>query len=293
MKYWVLFFLFFLACETFEEQTSYPLSFSSEGASDLCEEFSFQGMGTLWRVVYCAGKRSIKKEFLESSFISKVSLYDEAFSTWSKESELGKLNNESFSRRICPSVFFMEALASAKKYYELTEGAFDVSLGSGDFKSLRLEETQACFSFTSSPPKKLDFNGFVKGIAVGALAELLEKSGADAFYVNAGNGNLAYKVPRDFEKHFMLEEKYFPRGHDKAYFLSQSASVQSHTGEDHQHIQDPREDKKFQREAQVLCFSELNSVFDWKSKGGLSDAFSTALTIKPSLKLPLDCFLLD
>ena len=99
MKYGILFLIIFLACETSDEKKffSHPLSFFVlDEQENSCEEIIFQGMGTFWRVFYCADKKSVQKELLESSFIELVSSYDEAFSTWSDESELKKLEKNGF-----------------------------------------------------------------------------------------------------------------------------------------------------------------------------------------------------
>lgn len=290
MKYGSLLFIFFLVCETInEKKNSYPISFSllSEPESS-CEEIVFQGMGTFWRVFYCADKKSAKKKLLENSFIELVSSYDEAFSTWSEESELKKLERNRFSKKVESSDFFIKTLKIAKNYYELTSGVFDVTLGTGDLKELRVGKKS--FYFLKFPPSKLDFNGFVKGIAAASIAKILESSGIKAFYVNAGNGNLVYKVPFGFEKQFALGENFFQEGRSKVYFFSKSSSVQTHSGKSYQHIQDTKKDRVFQSDAQIVCVGETTALEDWEWLGGLSDAFSTALTVKPSLLLPEVCF---
>ena len=292
MKYGMLFLIIFLACETSDEKKifSQPLSFFVvDEQENSCEEIIFQGMGTFWRVFYCADKKSVQKELLESSFIELVSSYDETFSTWSDESELKKLEKNGFFGKVTSSAFFLKVLKIAKNYFELTSGVFDVTLGTGDLKELKIEKD--FFYFLKSPPLKLDFNGFVKGFAAASIAKLLEQSGIKAFYVNAGNGNLVYKVPLQFEKEFFLGESFFQKGRDKVYFLSKSSSVQSHKGKTHQHIQDTREARAFHKEAQVICVGKISDLEGWEWLGGLSDSFSTALTIKRSLVLPELCFL--
>ncbi len=291
MKYGSLFLIFFLACETVDKKNfSYPLSFSVlDEKENSCEEIVFQGMGTFWRVFYCADKKSVQKKLLESSFIELVSSYDEAFSTWSDESELKKLEKKGFFGKLTSSGFFLKTLKIAKDYSEVTSGVFDVTLGTGDLKELRMEEESFCF--LKSAPIKLDFNGFVKGVAAASIAKILESSGIKAFYVNAGNGNLVYKVPLQFEKQFLLGESFFQKGRSKIYFLSKSFSVQTHKGKDYQHIQDTKEERIFQEESQVICVGETSDLENWEWLGGLSDAFSTALTIKPSLVIPEVCFL--
>lgn len=291
MKFFLSILVFLVSCESPREGISYPMSFSLDSSAsekkELCEEFSFQGMGTIWRVVYCSSKKTVQKESLKSSLIAEVSLYDETFSTWSEESELSRHLKKDFKKKRQASSLFLESLLLAKEFYELTEGAFDITLGTGSLKKLEIKKEN--FRFLDSPPKTLDFNGFVKGAAVASLARVLKNSGISVFYINAGNGNLAYRVSSSFSDFFLLDESFFKKGRDQVYFLSQSGSVQSHTGEDHQHIKDPKEERSFKEEARVLCFSDFKNSKNWERLGALADAFSTALTVDPSLKVPKSC----
>lgn len=296
----VSFILFLSSCETPRSSSSdknLDIDFrltSGEDKEKQCYDFSFTSMGTLWRLVYCSKKSSFLHENLKASVIAKASEYDETFSNWSAYSELTKLQDKGFKKEVCPSSFFMTGLELAKELYSKTRGGFDISLGDGDFTSLAISSDKKCFSFLKAAPKALDFNGLVKGMAVADVARKLYKIGLRDFYVNAGNGNLAYRVSKEFQSYFFLDSKMFPFGHDVVYFLSQSNTHQTHEGKTHQHIQEPSKKHTLSEgSSKVVCYSTFSKCTEWVRLGGISDALSTVLSFNENLPLPQSCHLLE
>lgn len=256
-----------------------------------CHNFSFVSMGTLWRIIYCFDRVSIFHESLKASLISVASKYDETFSNWSEESELKKLEKKGYSSKLCASPLFISALSLANTLYLTTNKAFDVSLSSGNFSSLVFLKEKNCFAFSKEAPKSLTFNGIVKGMAVGEMAILLVNSGLNNFYINAGNGNLAFRITKEYLTQFKLDPSFFPMGYEKVYFLSQSKTTQKHDGQTHQHIYDPKEISQYlESEEKVICYSSLREKQEWMKLAGISDALSTALTVDPTVKIPSYCF---
>ena len=289
MRKLIFFFSFLLFSCVSGSSKKEVFSFSYNLPSKSVGEFSFSSMGTLWRVVYTKQKTSFKEDLLQREILERVSFYDETFSTWSSESELKQIEKKDFSENIKSSELFLEALILGKELFEKTKGVFDPSRGTGNFSGLSFSRKELSFSFSKNPPTKLDFNGFVKGMAVSEVALLLYRSGLKDFYINAGNGNLAYRVSEAYKEDFpLLGKRFFPFGRGKVYFLSQSETVQVHGKIKHQHIQGAL-NQKVDSGAQVLCSLNVSESSSWIKMGGVSDAFSTALSLDKSLSLPKFC----
>jgi thiamine biosynthesis lipoprotein len=95
--------------------------------------------------------------------------------------------------RVSPDT--MECLAIARHVFELTGGAFDVSLGTG---LDRLEPDEADLSVRArADGVKLDLGGIGKGFAVDRMAELVEEWGLERTLVHGGRSSvLALDPPR-------------------------------------------------------------------------------------------------
>ena len=287
--------LLYSSCETSSSGSGSGLSIdfnisSGEDIKKSCYDFSISSMGSPWRIVYCSKNSSILHSKLKTVVLATVSAYDETFSNWSEDSELSNIYEKGFDSKVCPSPLFMSALILAKEFYEASSGVFDASLGQNFFPGLSFSNDNKCFSSSSKKSIRLDFNGFVKGQAVGEVASKLLLMGLKDFYINAGNGNLAYRVSEPFRNHFFLEESLFPKGYGATYFLSQSKTHQTHEGKTHKHIYDlKRKTKEEEVSARVLCFSSFSKSAEWPRLGALSDALSTALVLDSKMKVPASC----
>lgn len=252
--------------------------------------FSFVSMGCPWVVYYSHGKSSVRHNKLKQKIIAKVAEYYETFSDWSADSELSKLEKMGFEVDYCCSDLFFQGLKQAKNLYDTTHGVFDISLGDGDFSSLSFNPSKNCFSFEKQTPKKLTFNGFIKGMVLADLAKIFIRSGIHSFYVNAGNGNLIYKVEQNKRDLFDLSYLIFPKGDSPVYFLSQSRTMQNLSNKERQHIFDPRKKiRVIEEDIRVLCTAGIKEMSKWHEVASYADAYSTALTIDPNLNLPSYC----
>lgn len=86
------------------------------------------------------------------------------------------------STRVCAST--LECLVIARHLFDLTSGAFDISIGTG-LASLELDADEFLVRATADGVK-VDLGGIGKGYAVDLMAELLEEWGLDRALVHGG-----------------------------------------------------------------------------------------------------------
>ena len=86
------------------------------------------------------------------------------------------------STRVSPST--LECLVIARHMYDLTGGAFDISIGTG-LPALELEADE-CVVRTTKDDVRVDLGGIGKGYAVDLMAELLEEWGLQLALVHGG-----------------------------------------------------------------------------------------------------------
>lgn len=100
------------------------------------------------------------------------------------------------STRVTPST--LECLVIARHMFELTGGAFDISIGSG-LPSLEIDPDELAVHATTGGVQ-LDLGGIGKGYAVDLVAELLEDWGLDHSLVHGGFSSVrALEPPADGE----------------------------------------------------------------------------------------------
>ena len=86
------------------------------------------------------------------------------------------------STRVSPST--LECLVIARHMFDLTGGAFDISIGTG-LPALELEADE-CMVRTTKDDVRVDLGGIGKGYAVDLMAELLEEWGLQLALVHGG-----------------------------------------------------------------------------------------------------------
>lgn len=82
-------------------------------------------------------------------------------------------------------------LLNCKRYNELTEGYFDITLQGFD-QVLLTEEDKSIFFFSES--LHIDLGGYGKGYALAKIRELLEENGIGKALVNFGNSSVLRSV---------------------------------------------------------------------------------------------------
>ena len=99
-------------------------------------------------------------------------------------SDIGRINGLAAGERTRVSPSTMECLVIARHLFDLTGGAFDVSIGTG-LASLDADPG-GCIVHARASGVRLDLGGIGKGYAVDLMAELLEEWGLERALVHGG-----------------------------------------------------------------------------------------------------------
>ncbi len=243
------------------------------------QEASFLAMGTKWHVSMSGVPAKRDFVLLKDKLVSFALHYEMVFSDWSEESELRRLEKAGLSKTQSPSELFFEGLLLAQEAYGETGGVFDITVGAVQWKalpeavglaSLQTNTEKKTFRFEKDP-RRLTFNGLVKGMALGEMASYLISENVRMFTIDAGGGNLVERL-----------------SDGSLRFVSRSRVYRAGT-EGERHVWHPR-DARYARES-----SEISCRVDDKSRsvlirwGALNDAFSTARLVSVDWQLPPIC----
>jgi FAD:protein FMN transferase len=99
-------------------------------------------------------------------------------------SDIGRVNQLAAGERTQVGASAMECLVIARHVFDLTGGAFDVSIGTG-LPSLELDPDD-CVVRAAASGIRIDLGGIGKGYAVDLMAELLEEWGLELALVHGG-----------------------------------------------------------------------------------------------------------
>jgi thiamine biosynthesis lipoprotein len=109
-------------------------------------------------------------------------------------SDIGRINHLTAGERTCVSPSTMECLVVARHMFDLTGGAFDVSIGTG-LPSLELDPDDFLV-FATRSGVRIDLGGIGKGYAVDLMAALIEEWGLERALVHGGFSSvLALEAP--------------------------------------------------------------------------------------------------
>ena len=250
---------------------------------------TFSSMGTVW-TIHIAKRGSINEALLQQSLMEEALEVDRTFSDWMQDSELRKMERAGLTEQQLPSPLFMRGLLLARDVYKMTDRTFDITVGAVIWKKRenpvgmdKLVIQGKAFRFTEDP-KRLTFGGLIKGSATGLMAARLREAGIKNFVIDAGGGNLA-ALGRSSEGPWLPEQDNFES--NSLVFVSNSNSYQKN---DMQHVINPLEPtQKIDRSIQVVCKAS-DQTRKWFREGGIADALSTALLVKPDLKnIPDNC----
>ena len=182
-------------------------------------ELSGQAMGTTFNIVLVEPPESITSDTLENELIATLQSVDHLASTWRDDSELTAFNLDLSIDWIPVSKEFCALLEDALEVSEITDGAFDLTIGpltnlwgfgpdgqgidppSDDdivaaqqrvgFRNLEVDCAERLVR-KDVPDLYVDLSGWAKGYAVDQLAELLDARGIDNYLVEIG-GELRVK----------------------------------------------------------------------------------------------------
>lgn len=237
------------------------------------EQARWACMGAPWIVRAEPGLSGALRRSLER----ECRRYEMVFSDWSEDSELRRLEQGGLRGWHQASPLFIEGLRLADRAWRETSGAFDISMGAVIWKrseratglaGLRIEPGR--FRFREDP-LRLSFGGIAKGMAVGALARILARDPLiESFSIDAGGGNAAEG----------------DRAAGRFTWISRSATKPGPAA----HILDPSAPAvAIDARSALRCFTAWSAADRAAEDSAMTDAWTTALVIRPSLAAPSGC----
>lgn len=145
--------------------------------------FSHEAMATVYEVYTVHADANYAAQAAQAAF-DLVDRLERELSRFLPNSDITRVNHlgEGESTRVSPST--LECLVIARHMFDLTGGAFDVSIGSG-LPSLELDVENSIVRATTRGVR-VDLGGIGKGYAVDLMAELLEEWGVHRALVHGG-----------------------------------------------------------------------------------------------------------
>lgn len=155
--------------------------------------FSHEAMATVYEVYAIHPDAGYAAQAAQATF-DLVDRLERELSRFLPNSDITRINHlePGESTRVTPST--LECLVIARHMFDLTCGAFDVSIGSG-LPSLELDVDNSIVHATTGGVR-VDLGGIGKGYAVDLMAELLEEWGVHTSLVHGGFSSvLALEAP--------------------------------------------------------------------------------------------------
>src|SRR6266542_2368976 len=145
--------------------------------------FSHEAMATVYEVYAVHADRQYAAQAAQATF-DLVDRLERELSRFLPNSDITRINHldAGESTRVTPST--LECLVIARHMFDLTDGAFDASIGTG-LPSLELDPDESVVRATTRGVQ-VDLGGIGKGYAVDLMAELLEEWGLHAALVHGG-----------------------------------------------------------------------------------------------------------
>jgi len=145
--------------------------------------FSHEAMATIFEVYALHPDERYAAQAAHAAF-DLVDRLERELSRFLSNSDIARINSLPAGRstRVTPST--LECLAIARHLFDLTGGAFDISIGTG-LPLLELDPDE-CVVRATAGGVRVDLGGIGKGYAVDLMAELLEEWGLDAALVHGG-----------------------------------------------------------------------------------------------------------
>jgi thiamine biosynthesis lipoprotein len=155
--------------------------------------YSHEAMNAVFEVYAAHADERYAAQAAQAAF-AVVDRLESELSRFRPNSDITRLNHltAGVSARIGEAA--LECLLIARHLYDLTDGAFDASIGTG-LPSLEID-ADAFAVRAAADGVRLDLGGIGKGYAVDLMAELLEEWGLDRAFVHGGfSSALALEAP--------------------------------------------------------------------------------------------------
>ncbi len=171
------------------------IGFVAAGALRGVRRFSHDAMATVFEV-HCVHPDDRYAAQAAQAAFDLTDRLERELSRFLHNSDITRVNHlaKGGSTRVSPST--LECLLIARHMFDLTGGAFDVSIGTG-LPTLDLDPDE-CVVHATDAGVRIDLGGIGKGYAVDLMAELLEEWGLTTALVHGGFSSiLAMEPPPD------------------------------------------------------------------------------------------------
>jgi thiamine biosynthesis lipoprotein len=154
--------------------------------------FSHEAMATVYEVYTVHADRGYAAQAAQACF-DLVDRLERELSRFLPNSDITRINHLEAGERTQVTPSTIECLAIARHMFEITGGAFDVSIGTG-LRSLELDvETSSVLA--TARGVRLDLGGIGKGYAVDLMAQLLEEWDLAVSLVHGGFSSMLALEP--------------------------------------------------------------------------------------------------
>jgi FAD:protein FMN transferase len=155
--------------------------------------FSHEAMNTVFEVYAAYGDERYAAQAAQAAF-AVVDRLEGELSRFRPNSDVSRVNQLAAGESVRVGASTLECLVIARHLYDLTEGTFDISIGTG-LPTLALHADEFLVRATTDGVR-LDLGGIGKGYAVDLMAELLEEWGIERALVHGGFSSvLALEAP--------------------------------------------------------------------------------------------------
>lgn len=185
-------------------------------------------MGTFARVVVIAKDSDAAKKCIESAF-TQINKVDDLMSDYKSDSEISNVNRDGFEKAVQLSLSTCEVLQRSIEFSELTDGAFDITVGplvelfrkaknkqvlpnqdeiaearsKVGFEKLKLDGQDRTVRFAVEG-MQLDLGGIAKGYAVDKAVETMLTHGAIGGMVDLGGDIRCFGAPFKGREHWVI-----------------------------------------------------------------------------------------
>jgi thiamine biosynthesis lipoprotein len=155
--------------------------------------FSHEAMATVFEVYAVHPDERYAAQAAQAAF-DLVDRLERELSRFRSNSDIARVNHLAAGESVRVGSSALECLLIARHIFDLTGGAFDISIGTG-LPSLELD-AEDCLVRSTKDGVQVDLGGIGKGYAVDLVAELLEEWGIDRALVHGGFSSvLALEAP--------------------------------------------------------------------------------------------------
>ncbi len=198
-------------------------------------------MGTFARVVVIAADSEAAEKCIESAFM-QINKVDDLMSDYKSDSEISRVNRDGYNEAVQISQSTYEVLQRSIEFSELTNGAFDVTVGPlvelfrkakseqvlpdqdeitearsrVGFEKLKLDDQNGTVQFTVEG-MRLDLGGIAKGYAVDKAVETMQSRGAIGGMVDLGGDIRCFGAPLKGRDHWVIGLQNPDMGKDSAW----------------------------------------------------------------------------